>query len=250
MIKLSILPLILVPLLLSLSGLARQKPTSPSASASPHETLFVNPSCEQEQKANPVRSPVSLSEQGTWRAYVEVDLQDNRRCLSTTRLWVARAGSPSRLVYMMPPRRTAQRNGIEILGWARNSRMLLVLTEQWQVGSDAPDTEQVLAIDAGTGMVYEPNLAEMLQAREDKQCSFRVTNAGFSSDGNVNILVRAKFSTWFEADETLQDVPPAKRCGNFEETWSFNFATGEIKTVANSEPLSIFKKFLPNSRRK
>ena len=30
-------------------------------------------------------------------------------------------------------------NGTEILGWARNSRMLLVQTEQWQYGSDAPD---------------------------------------------------------------------------------------------------------------
>ncbi|HET7216174.1 MAG TPA: hypothetical protein VFL79_21480 [Terriglobia bacterium] len=249
MIKL-LLPFILVPLLLPLSGLARQKPARSSASVSPKKTLFFNLGCEKKQETNPVYSPVSLSEKGMWRAYVEVDLQDSRGCLSTTRLWVARRGSPYRLVYMMPPRRTAQRNGMEILGWARNSRMLLVLAEQWQVGSDAPDTQQVLAIDAGTGMVYEPNLSELLQGHEGQQCSFRVTNAGFSSDGNVNILVRAKFSTWFDVDETLQDVPPAKRCGNFEETYSFNFATGEIKTVANIEPLVIFKKFLPNSRRK
>lgn len=191
-------------------------------------------------------SPVSLSEQGMWRAYVEVDLPDTRACLSTTRLWVSKARSSFRLVYLMPPKRTEQRNGMEILGWARNSRMFLVLTEQWQAGSDAPDTQQVLAIDAGTGMVYEPNLSELLQGHEGQQCSFHVTNAGFSSDGNVNILVRARFSTWFDEEETLADVPPAKRCGDFEETWSFNFATGEIKTVANTEPLIIFNKIIPN----
>ena len=241
---------ILVPLLLPLSGLAWQKPPESSASVSPQKTLFVNVGCEQKQETNPVYSPVSLSEQGRWRAYVEVDLQDNRGCLSTTRLWVSKARSPYRLVYMMPPKRTAQRNGMEILGWARNSRMLLVLTEQWQVGSDAPDTQQVLAIDAGTGMVYEPNLSELLEAHKGKQCSFRVTDAGFGSDRNVNILVRARFSTWFDVDETLQDVPLAKRCGDFEETWSFNFATGEIKSVANTEPLNIFKKFLPNPQEK
>lgn len=195
-------------------------------------------------------SPISLSEEGSWRAYVEVDPQDSRLCLSTTRLWVSKARSPYRLVYMMPPERTAQRNGMEILGWARNSRMLLVLTEQWQVGSDAPDGQQVLAIDAGTGMVYEPNLTEMLEAHKGKQCSFRVTDAGFGSDENVNILVRARFSTWFDEDETLEDVPPVKRCGDFEQTWSFNFATGEIKTVANTEPWQIFKKFVPNPKEK
>lgn len=195
-------------------------------------------------------SPVSLSEQGMWRAYVEVDLPDPRGCLSTTRLWVSKAQSPYRLVYMMPPERTAQQNGMEILGWARNSSMLLVLTEQWQVGSDAADTQQVLAIDAPTGMVYEPNLSELLQPHKGKQCAFRVINAGFSSDGDVDILVRARLSTWFDEDETLEDVPPAKRCGDFEETWSFNFATGEIKPVANTQRLQIFKKFVRNPKEK
>lgn len=194
-------------------------------------------------------SPVSLSEQGRWSANVEVDL-DSRLCLSTTRLWVAKARSPYRLVYLMPPERTGQRNGMEILGWARNSSMLLVRTEQWQVGTDAPDTQQVLAVDAGTGMVYEPNLTEMLEAHKGKQCSFRVTDAGFSSEGDVNILVRVRFSTWFDEDETLEDIPPAKRCGDFDETWSFNFATGEIKPVANTEPVQIFKKFLPSPKEK
>ncbi len=241
---------VLNPLLLSVPSLAQQKTTAPPATVSPQKTLFFNVGCEPKQRTNRVFSPVSFSEQGRWRAYVEVDLQDSRLCISTTRLWVSKARSPYRLVYMMPPKRTDQRNGMEIIGWARNSSMLLVLTEQWQVGSDAPDTQQVLAIDAETGMVYEPNLSELLQARGDKQCSFRVTDAGFSSDGDVNILVRARFGTWFDEDETLEDVPPAKRCGDFEETWSFNFATGEIKPVANTEPLQIFKKFMPNPKEK
>jgi hypothetical protein len=209
---------ILIAPLLSLPALAQQKATTPPASISPQKTLFFNVGCKQKQQTNPVFSPVSISEQGKWRAYVEVDLQDTRLCLSTTRLWVSKAGSPYQLVYMMPPKRTDQRNGMEILGWARNSSMLLVLTEQWQVGSDAPDDQQVLAVDAGTGMVYEPNLPELLQPHEGKRCAFHVTDAGFSTGGDVNILVRARFGTWFDKDETLEDVPPAKRCGNFEET--------------------------------
>jgi len=165
-------------------------------------------------------------------------------------LWVARANRPYRLVYLIPPARDLAENGMEILGWARNSRMLLAKTERWQYGSDAPDAQQVLAVDAATGEVYEPELEAMLQDRKDKQCEFRVTDAGFSSDKNVVILVRAKFFTALEVDEAESDMPSAKRCGESEETWSFNYATGEIKQVGNAEPLHLFKKYLPYRRAK
>jgi len=239
---------ILLGLFLPLLGLTQQAPVKSSASAPSQKTLFVN--CREKDKPKHVLSPVSVSEDEKWRAYVEVDVQSDLGCLHTTRLWVAQANSPYRLVYLMPPKRTASGNGMEILGWARNSSMLLVKTEEWQWGSDAPDRQQVLAIDAGTGMIYEPELEAMLQARKGKQCSYQVTDAGFSADRNVNILVRARFSTAFDVDETEEDVPPAKRCGNAEETWSFNFATGEIRQVANTQPLQIFKKSLANQRDK
>jgi hypothetical protein len=149
------------------------------------------------------------------------------------------------LVYLIPPKRELAENGMEILGWAPNSRMLLAKTELWQYGSDAPDAQQVLAVDAATGEVYEPELEVMLQGRKDKQCAFRVTDAGFSSDKNVVILLRAKFFTALEVDETESDVSAAKRCADTQETWSFNYATGEVKQVGNAEPLHLFKKFLP-----
>jgi hypothetical protein len=78
---------------------------------------------------------------------------------------------------MMPPKRNDSANGMEILGWATNSSMLLVRTAEWQYGSDAAPGEQVLAIDAGTGMVYQPELKAMLDERKDKQCWFRVLDA-------------------------------------------------------------------------
>lgn len=146
----------------------------------------------------------------------------------------------------MPPKRAAGGNGMEILGWAKASRAILLKTEEWQYGSDAPDKQQMLAVDAETGMVYEPELQAMLQAHKGKQCSFRVANAGFTAGKNIDILIRAQFSTTIEADQTEQDIPPAKRCRKAEETWSFNFATGEIRQVTNTQPLELFKGFLPN----
>ena len=106
------------------------------------------------------------------------------------------------------------------------------------------DTQQVLAIDAATGMVYEPNLGAMLEDRKDKQCMFRVTDSGFGADENVVILVRAQISTFYEPGDEEADVAPAKRCQETEETWSFDFDTGEVKRVPNSEPLQAFKKFV------
>ncbi len=183
------------------------------------ETLFVD--CQEEEKSKHVFSRVSLSEDGNWRAYVEVDVEGGRGCLHTTRLWVGRPNAPFRLLYLMPPNRSAVENGMEILGWAEHSSMLLVKTEEWQLGSDSRDSQQVLAIDAGTGMVYEPELEAMIKAHGEKQCLFRVVEAGFDADKSVTILVRAKFSTAMDVDETEEDVAPAKRCGNADETWSF-----------------------------
>jgi hypothetical protein len=108
--------------------------------------------------------------------------------------------------------------------------------------------QQVLAVDAATGVVYEPELEALLENRSDKKCAFRVTDAGFSSDRNVVILIRAKFFTPVDVDEAEADVPAAKRCKRTEETWSFNYATGETKEAGNTEPLHLFKKFLSNGR--
>jgi hypothetical protein len=226
---------------------AGETPSQPVSRPS-QNTLFVG--CKENEKPKRVLSPVALSEDKTWRAYVEVNVQSDLGCLHTTRLWVAKTNGPYRLVYQIPPERFLAENGMEILGWARNSRMLLVQTEQWQYGSDAPDWQQVLAVDAATGMVYEPKLEALLEDHSDNKCAFRVTDAGFSSDRNVVILVRVKFVTFYEVDETEADVPAAKRCRRAEETWSFNYATGEIKEVGNAEQLHLFKNFVPNGRRK
>jgi hypothetical protein len=201
-------------LFVSLAGAAGQIPANRSPSAPSQRTLFVD--CRENEQKH-IFSPISYSEDQAWRAYVEVNV---RGCLYTTGLWVSKANAPYKLIYLMPPRREAAANGMEILGWARGSSMLLVKTGQWPVGSDAPDTQQVLAIDTETGMVYGPNLEEMLQGRKNKQCMFRVTDAGFSAGGSVNILVRAQVSTFFEEGDTEEEVPLAKRCEKSEETWS------------------------------
>jgi hypothetical protein len=137
---------------------------------------------------------------------------------------------------------------MQILGWARHSRMLLVRTEQWQYGSDADDVEQVLAIDADTGMLYEPNLSSLLQDRKDAQCMFRVVDAGFTATRNVEILVRAKVSTEINPDQELEEIPASKRCADAVETWSFNFATGETRKVNDVESFQLFRKFVPHRR--
>jgi hypothetical protein len=221
---------------------AEQAAKNGASDASSQNTLFVN--CREHGQPKQVLGPVSLSEDGKWRAYVSLDVVSDPGCLQTARLWVAQENRAYRLVYLMPPRREIVGNGMQILGWARRSRMVLIETDQWQDGSDAPDLQGVFGLDAATGMVFQPNLDAILDDRNSKQCTFRVTDAGFSSDRNVTILVRARLFTALEVDETEEEVPAAKRCRDSEETWSFNFANGEIKQVDNNSPLLLYKKFL------
>lgn len=213
---------------------------------SPDDTLFVN--CDAHEKGRRVLSPVAISQSSKWRAYVEVEIQPGGGCLHTTKLWLAAGNGPYRLIYLMPPKREDAGNGIKIQGWGSDSNTLLVQTQEWQYGSDAPPVQQVLAINADSGEVYEPDLSALLQPRKDKECNFQVTDAGFGSETNV-IVVRAKFFTKLDADETEADMPVGKRCANTQEAWSFNDVTGEVKQVGSTEPLHIFQKFLPNEEK-
>jgi hypothetical protein len=206
----------------------------PSASAPSQKTLFVM--C-QDDRPQHVLSPVSSSQDQTLRAYVEVDIRSG--CLQTSRLWIGSTGEGYRVTYLIAPRPLAMGNGMEILGWS--SDLLLVRTEQWQYGSDAEDTQGVIAIHPATGMVYEPNLEAIPQAHKGKRCSYRVLDAGFAAGTEMTILVRARLSTAIEPPDTEEDVPEAERCGNAEETWSFNLHTGETKQVANTVPLQLFR---------
>ena len=100
------------------TAVAEQAPKRPVNHPS-QSTLFVE--CHDNEKPRRVLSSVALSEGEAWRAYVEVNIQSNQGCLHTTRLWVAKANHPYRLVYLVPPKRDLAENGMEILGWARNS---------------------------------------------------------------------------------------------------------------------------------
>ena len=74
---------------------------------------------------------------------------------------------------------------------------------------------------------------------------FRALDAGFSSDGSSSMVIRARFfslNSLFGPEE--KDLPPAQRCVRTEEKWKFDYVTGDVRQVANTEPLQLFKKFL------
>lgn len=115
-------------------------------------------------------------------------------------------------------------------------------TERWQWGSDAGDTQQVLAIEAATGRVYEPRLDDILEAHAGRRCWMHVEDAGFANPASIEILVRVRLATALEANEAEDDVPPEKRCGSPEETWKFDYSSAyEVKQVSNEQPLVLFR---------
>ena len=110
------------------------------------------------------------------------------------------------------------------------------------MGVDAGDIQHVLAIEASTGRVYEPNLDDILVAHSGKQCWFRVEDVGFANRTSLEILVRFKLATATEVDETVDDVPPVKRCGDLQETWGFDYSSAyEVKQVSNQQQLLLFR---------
>ncbi len=202
------------------------------------DTLFAD--CAK-TPANHVVSPLSVSEDGLWRAYVDV-YQGRPECLLKSSLWIVRADGPRQLAYFIAPSRDAGGNGMQILGWMPGHAVVLVKTERWQWGSDAEDIQQVLAIEASTGRVYEPRLDDILEAHSGKNCRLRVERAGFANRTSLQIIVRVKLATAHDVDETDEDVPPEKRCGDLEETWNFDYSSAyEAKQVSNQQPLLLFQ---------
>jgi hypothetical protein len=100
---------------------AGEKPQKVIAGRSSKGTLMVD--CAEHGNAKRVLSPVAVSQGGRWRAYVEVNIQSRFDCLHTSRLWVAKANNSYRLVYLIPPSRWKQANGMKILGWAPTSTL-------------------------------------------------------------------------------------------------------------------------------
>jgi len=219
-------------------GAGGQSPAWPPPDSVVGDTIFAD--CAK-TRAHHVVSPLSLSQNGLWRTYVDVEL-GSPECLLRTSLWIARGDEPYQLAYFIAPAREAGGNGMQILGWMPGPSVVLVKTERWQWGSDAEDIQQVLAIEASTGRVYEPRLEDILEAHRGKQCRVRVEDAGFANRASVEILVRVKLATAHDVDETEDDVPPEKRCGDLEEAWNFDYSSAyEAKQVSNQQPLLLFR---------
>jgi hypothetical protein len=237
-------------LLLLLVGFAGAKNAQENhAGTDPKATRFVD--CTDSGQPKRVFGPLSYSPDGQWRAYVQVDVAPGDQCLHTSRIWLSRRTEPFRLVYLISPERWNTENGIELLGWSADSKMLLVLTEKWQYASDTGDQQAVVGIDAITGMLYPCDFAANFQDDfKNKQCIARVTDAGFDASHRFNILVRGKITTEPDVDETLEDVPAEKRCADREEVWNFSFFNGEVSQVPATATLHIFKKFRPNPHSK
>lgn len=200
------------------------------------DTLHV--SCEDRAKPKHVKSSVSYSADRKWRAYIEVEVRGNAGCTYTSQLWAGPADEQYRVAYVIPPEQYMYGNGMEIVGWAQSGSVLLVKTDQWQMGSDALDSPGLLAMDAESGLVYKPDLGAMLETRKSDRCYLRISDAALARGKGVNILVRAQFKTYVDVDDSEKDVPREPNCNNTNEFWSFDFNTGRIRHLSDTDPFA------------
>lgn len=179
------------------SSLAERLPPLESTSK---ETEYVN--CwgknEDHPKSRLVRSPVLVSPDGLYRAYVEVEAtafkpKDEATyagplCFNDSRLFVdGPAGKSFKIVYSDSPK-VLEGNSIKLVDWSADGKSLLVETAQWEYESEGIYTEFfIFSVDSGA--TAEPDLMAMLAARFGKDCYSENTVLGFTSTRAVVVAV-------------------------------------------------------------
>ena len=78
----------------------------------------------------------------------------------------------------------------------------------------------------------------MLESRKTDRCYLRIDDAALAPGKSVIILVRAQFQTYFDGDETEKNVIPQPNCNKTNEIWSFNFNTGQIRRLSDTDPVA------------
>src|ERR1700704_1825270 len=89
------------------AGAVAQSREWPPPDSAVGDTMFAD--CAK-MRAHHVVSPLSLSQNSLWRAYVDVD-QGSSECLLKSSLLIARADGPYQLAYFMAPAREAGGDG-------------------------------------------------------------------------------------------------------------------------------------------
>ena len=173
--------------------------------------------CEELIRAGGViRGPALVAKNGGHAAKVRVESTD---CSNTTTLLIA-AKVGGKFFRIHPQlSQPSNGNGMHLLDWSPDGRLLLAEFWQWeQMGTDEGIDKRILLFAAGKWSQSEIDLAQFMADQEGRNCQLEFKLLGFTPDGEV--AMRTDLTTDYDVDETLEDVPPAKRCIEKHQTWA------------------------------
>jgi hypothetical protein len=163
-----------------------------------------------------VRSPVFISQDGRYQAFVENEAVAHRgggpECAHNAKLFVKGPDDKKfRLVYLQAPSTYELWNDIEIVDWSPDSRYLLAELFIGQWGSDWGAFSPLL-YHAWDGVFSSQNMVDTaLSYHFERDCDYRVKTLGFSPDGGVVLKI------WPVFDEEGTLVPES--CVKEEGLW-------------------------------
>lgn len=190
----------------------------------------LNVSCGGKLTAKDVKSSVLTSPQNANRAYSEISVRPSaRNCANSSRLFVQSPwrGKQYNLVFLQEPTDLQQGNGIRIVDWSRDGRLLLFEVILWQYGSDARPDKDILIYDTKSG-VFSPLRFEDFIRQFGEGCFVTMNPAGFSPDNQAVLEVTARQ----DYDEEHHPVKP--RCAERKGLWSYDPSTYKMKALTSA----------------
>jgi hypothetical protein len=225
----------------------------PATESTSKETEYL--SCwrrnEKDIKSRLVRSPVLVSPDGLYRAYVNVEAtafkpKDEATyagplCFNTSRLFVeGPAGKSFKIVYSDSPK-VLEGNSIKLVDWSPDGKSLLVETAQWEYESEGIYTKFfIFSVDSGA--TAEPDLMAMLAARFRKDCYSENTILGFTSTGAVVVALEP------DADE-VGLANGAKSCVKRKTLITLDpsrASADSVQTLPANKKIFQYGRFLPS----
>ena len=97
-------------------------------------------------------------------------------------------------------------NGMHLVDWSPDGRLLLAEFWQWeQAPNDVGVDKRILLFAADRWPQSEIDPAQFMADQEGRNCQIEFELLGFTPDGKV--AMRIDLTTYYEVDETLEDVP-------------------------------------------
>jgi hypothetical protein len=195
--------------------------------------LWVN--CDPASGKNAVVvGPAVTAKNGSraWVQVVSVVAPIEGMCLNTTTLWVSRGHlHPNLPIFTQSPvYPNLEGNGMQIVDWSPNGRLLL--TEMWQWNTepnDAPIPRSILVFESQKKVKHQIDIYRLIDDQKGRDCEVQFDLIGFTPDGWVSLKVR--ISTFYDVDENEATKPKHLKCQESTQWLAINPFTQARRSV-------------------